>query len=122
MLRPVLGVVIAVTLAAAVALTFLPLSGHQRAGGWERVVAAVIIAGLITLQVSARRQLGHNPELEAAAIFRGSVWLPVGAIAAGVLAFGLYHNVTEALGIAIAILIGTSAGLAGRYWRLSRRR
>jgi hypothetical protein len=121
-LRPVLGAVIGMALVAAVVLTFLPLSGHQRVEGWELAGAAIIFAGLITLQVSARSQLGRNPELEAAAILRGSVWIPVAAIIIGVLAYGLYHNVAEAAGIAVAILIGMSAGLATRYWQLRRRR
>lgn len=121
-LRPVLGAVIGMALVAAVVLTFLPLSGHQRVEGWELAGAAIIFAGLITLQVSARSQLGRNPELEAAAILRGSVWIPVAAIIIGVLAYGLYHNVAEAAGIAVAILIGMSAGLAARYWQLRRRR
>jgi|SRR5215831_961348 len=121
LLRPVLGAVTGVFLAAVVALTVLPLSDRQRAEGWWLAVAAVIFAGLITLQVSARRQRAFSPELEAAAIFRGAAWLPVGAAVAGVLAFGLYHDVARATTVAVAILIGTAAGLAGRYWWLSRR-
>jgi O-antigen/teichoic acid export membrane protein len=121
-LRPVLGAVIGVALMAAVVLLFLPLSGRQRAEGWELAAAVVIFTGLITLQVSARRQLSRNPELEAAAILRGSVWIPVGAIIVGVLAYGLYHSVAQAAGFAVALLIGMSAGLVFRYWQLRRRR
>src|SRR5262249_30650828 len=112
-LRPVLGAVTGVFLTAVVALTVLPLSDHQR--------AEVILAGLITLQVSARRQRVLSPELEAAAIFRGAAWLPAGAIFVGMLAVGLYPDVGRAARVAVAIRVGTAAGLAGRYWWLSRR-
>jgi len=121
LLRPVLGAVTGVFLTAVVALTVLPLSDHQRAEGWRLAAAAVIFAGLITLQVSARRQRVLSPELEAAAIFRGAAWLPAGAIFVGTLAFGLYHDVGQAATVAVAILVGTATGLASRYWWLSRR-
>jgi hypothetical protein len=110
-----------VLLLAAVPLTMLPLSGRERAEGWVLAVALVVFVPLLALAASAQRHRAFSPELHAAAIVRGIIWLPVGAIMVGAVEFGWHQDVHGAASAAAAILIGAGVGLGSRFWWLSRR-
>ncbi|MGH3120080.1 MAG: hypothetical protein ACRDND_03455 [Streptosporangiaceae bacterium] len=120
--RVAVASVTGVLLLAAVPLTVLPLSGRQRAEGWVLTVALAVFVPLLALAASAHRHRALSPELHAAAaIVRGIIWLPVGAIMVGAVAFGWHQDIDAAASAAAAILIGAGIGLGSRFWWLSRR-
>jgi hypothetical protein len=119
--RAAVAGVTGVLLLAAVPLTVLPLSGRQRAEGWVLAAALVVFVPLLALAASAHRHRAFSPELDAAAIVRGIIWLPVGAIMVGAVEFGWHQDVHAAASAAAAILIGAGVGLGSRFWWLSRR-
>lgn len=108
-------------LLTAVPLAVLPLSGRQRAEGWVLAVALVGFVPLLALAASAHRHQTFSPELHAAAIVRGIIWLPVGAITVGAVEFGWHQDLHGAASASAAILIGAGIGLGSRFWWLSRR-
>jgi hypothetical protein len=110
-----------VLLLSAVPLTILPLSGRQRAEGWVLAVALVVFIPLLALAAAAHWRRVFSPELHAAAIVRGIIWLPVGAILVGAVEFGWHQDIHGAASAAAAILIGAGVGLGSRFWWLSRR-
>jgi hypothetical protein len=112
---------LAAVLLTTVPLAVLPLSGRQRAEGWVLAVALVLFVPLLTLAASAHRHRTFSPELHAAAIVRGIIWLPVGAIMVGAVEFGWHQDIHGAASAAAAILIGAGIGLGSRFWWLSRR-
>jgi hypothetical protein len=119
--RAAVASVTGVLLVAAVPLTILPLSGRQRAEGWVLTVALAVFVPLLALAASAHWHRTFSPELHAAAIVRGIIWLPVGAIMVGAVAFGWHQDIDAAASAAAAILIGAGIGLGSRFWWLSRR-
>ena len=119
--RVAVASVTGVLLLAAVPLTVLPLSGRQRAEGWVLTVALVVFVPLLALAASAHRHRAFSPELHAAAIVRGIIVLPVGALMVGAVAFGWHQDIDAAASAAAAILIGAGVGLGSRFWWLSRR-
>ena len=119
--RVAVASVTGVLLLAAVPLTVVPLSGRQRAEGWVLAVALVIFVPLLALAASAQRHRTFSPELHAAAIVRGIIVLPVGAIMVGAVAFGWHQDIDAAASAAAAILIGAGIGLGSRFWWMSRR-
>ena len=110
-----------VLLAAAVLLTTVPLSGRHRAEGWVLAVALALFVPLLALAASAHRHRVFSPELDAAAIVRGIIWLPAGAVLVGAVEFGWHQDVDSAASMAAAILIGAGIALGSRFWWLSRR-
>ena len=119
--RVAVASVTGVLLLAAVPLTIMPLSGRQRAEGWVLAVGLVVFVPLLALAAAAHRHRAFSPELHAAAIVRGIIWLPVGAIMVGALEFGWHQDIHAAASAAAAILIGAGVGLGSRFWWLSRR-
>jgi hypothetical protein len=114
-------VLLATVLLTSVPLAVLPLSGRQRAEGWVLAVALVVFVPLLALAASAHRHRTFSPELHAAAIVRGIIWLPVGAIMVGAVEFGWHQDIHGAASAAAAILIGAGIGLGSRFWWLTRR-
>ena len=108
-------------LLAVVPLTVMPLSGRQRAEGWVLAVGLVVFIPLLALAAAAHRHRAFSPELHAAAIVRGIIWLPVGAVMVGAVELGWHQDVHGAASAAAAILIGAGVGLGSRFWWLSRR-
>jgi hypothetical protein len=84
-------------------------------------VALVVFVPLLALAASAHRRRAFSPDLHAAAIVRGIIWLPVGAIMVGAVEFGWHQDIHAAASAAAAILIGAGVGLGSRFWWLSRR-
>ncbi len=108
-------------LLSIVLLTTVPLSGRHRAEGWVLAVALALFVPLLTLAASAHRHRIFSPELDVAAIVRGIIWLPVGAVMVGAVEFGWHQDVDGAASAAAAILIGAGIALGSRFWWLSRR-
>jgi O-antigen/teichoic acid export membrane protein len=119
--RVAVASVTGVLLLAVVPLTVLPLAGRQRAEAWVLTVALVVFVPLLALAASAQRHRTFSPELHAAAIVRGIIVLPVGALMVGAVAFGWHQDIDAAASAAAAILIGAGVGLGSRFWWLSRR-
>jgi hypothetical protein len=119
--RVAVASVTAILLLAVVPLTMLPLSGRQRAEGWVLAVALVVFIPLLALAAAAHWRRVFSPELHAAAIVRGIIWLPVGAILVGAVEFGWHQSIHRAASTAGAILIGPGLGLTRTCWWMSRR-
>jgi hypothetical protein len=119
--RVAVASVTGVLLLAVVPLAIMPLSGRQRAEGWVLAVGLVVFIPLLALATAAYRHRTFSPELHAAAIVRGIIWLPVGAIMVGAVEFGWHQDIHGAATAAAAILIGAGVGLGSRFWWLSRR-
>jgi hypothetical protein len=119
--RVAVASVTGVLLLAVVPLTVLPLSGRERAEGWVLTLGLVVFVPLLALAASAHRRRTFSPELHAAAIVRGIIWLPVGAIMVGAVEFGWHQDIDGAASAAAAILIGAGVGLGSRFWWLTRR-
>jgi hypothetical protein len=115
------GVLLAAAVLLATVLTTVPLSGRHRAEGWVLAVALALFVPLLTLAALAHRHRMFGPELAAAAIVRGIIWLPVGAVMVGAVEFGWHQDVDGAASAAAAILIGAGIALGSRFWWLSRR-
>ena len=115
------AVLLTTVLLTTVPLSTVPLSGRHRAEGWVLAVALALFVPLLTLAASAHRHRIFSPELDAAAIVRGIIWLPVGAVMVGAVEFGWHQDAAAAASAAAAILIGAGIALGSRFWWLSRR-